>query len=63
MLFAAVEGYSELHLQDPTVDQLLSQSGRVEVLKRCRHSIFHFQKQYFDDRFMRAMLDDLLFTQ
>jgi hypothetical protein len=22
------------------------------VLKRCRHGIFHFQKQYFDDRFM-----------
>jgi hypothetical protein len=62
MLFAVVEGYRELQLEDPKVDQLLNQAGRVDVLRRCRNGAFHFQKDYFDDRFMAAILD-LLFSQ
>lgn len=49
-LYVVVEGWKELDLHDPTVDDLL-QSPNVELLKRFRHGTFHFQKNYFDGRF------------
>jgi hypothetical protein len=62
MLYVVVEGYRELKLKDSAVDSLLADSGRLDVLKRCRNGIFHFQKNYFDDRFM-GPLRDLFFTE
>jgi hypothetical protein len=50
-LYVVVEGWRELRLSDPTVDELLK-SPNVDLLKRYRHGVFHFQKNYFDDRFM-----------
>lgn len=49
-LYVVVEGWRELDLHDPTIDEFL-QSPNVELLKRFRHGAFHFQKHYFDDRF------------
>jgi hypothetical protein len=62
MLLTVIEGYQELHLQDVQVDKLLQQTTRVDVLRRCRNGIFHFQKDYFDDHFV-APMRDLFFTQ
>lgn len=62
MLYVVVEGYLELKLKDSAVDSLLADSGRLDVLKRCRNGIFHFQKDYFDNRFM-GPLKDLFFTE
>ncbi len=62
LLFTVVEGYRELKLTDSQVDSLLSQSARVDVLRRCRNGMFHFQQDYFDDRLIGPM-KDLFFTE
>ena len=49
-LYVVVEGWKELKLQDSDVDRLLG-SPNVELLKRFRNGIFHYQRHYFDDRF------------
>ena len=49
-LYVVVEGYKELKLSDPAIDLLL-QSDNVELLRRYRNGTFHFQRNYFDDRF------------
>lgn len=51
-LYVVVEGWRELALSDPAVDALLSETEKVELLKKYRHGVYHFQKDYFDHRFM-----------
>jgi hypothetical protein len=49
-LYVVCEGWQELRLTDPKVDQLLQHPNLV-LLKRYRNGAFHFQKDYFDARF------------
>lgn len=53
-LHVVIEGWQELGLSDPIVDGLLD-SPNLELLKRYRNGVFHFQKDYFDDRFIDFM--------
>lgn len=53
-LYVVIEGWKEIGLSDPVVDSLLT-SPNVELLKRYRNGVFHFQKQYFDERFLGFM--------
>jgi hypothetical protein len=55
-LYVVIEGYQELKLSDSTIDALLA-SPNVDLLKRYRNGVFHFQKNYFDDRFIAFMRD------
>lgn len=55
-LYVVVEGWRELDLRDPEVDQLLA-SANVEPLRRYRNGVFHFQRQYFDERFVGLLAD------
>ncbi len=55
-LYVVIEGWKELGLSDPLVDSLLN-SPNVELLRRYRNGAFHFQKDYFDDRFLGFMRD------
>ena len=50
-LFVVIEGWRELGLTDTRIDILL-QSPNVELLRRYRNGAFHFQREYFDVRFM-----------
>ena len=50
-LCAVVEGWRELKLVDPTIDGLLA-SPNIEHLRRFRHGAFHYQRDYFDRRFL-----------
>lgn len=50
LLFVVLEGWRELGHQDAAVAELL-EPDRVELLRRFRNGAFHFQKEYFDDRF------------
>jgi hypothetical protein len=54
-LFVVVEGYSELGLKDDIVDELLKVSENIELLKRYRNGTAHYQKNYFDKRFLEFM--------
>jgi hypothetical protein len=53
-LFVVIEGYRDLGCTDPLVDSLL-RSPNVELLRRYRNGAFHFQRSYFDDRFLSFM--------
>jgi hypothetical protein len=56
-LYVVIEGYYQLHLKDPKIDALLA-SPNVDLLKRCRNGVFHFQKDYLDDRLLGCMQQD-----
>jgi hypothetical protein len=51
-LYVVVEGWQELKLADPRVDALLEDTEMVGLLRRYRHGTFHFQGNYWDDRFI-----------
>lgn len=53
-LYVVIDGWNELGLQDNAVNTLL-QSPNVNLLKRYRNGVFHFQKEYFDKRFIEFM--------
>src|SRR5438034_786877 len=50
-LFVVIEGWRHLGLSEPTIDALLA-SPNVDLLRRYRNGVFHFQKDYSDDRFL-----------
>jgi hypothetical protein len=49
-LYVVVEGWKRMALKDTVIDELL-ESPNIKLLKQFRHGAFHFQKEYFDDRF------------
>lgn len=55
-LYVVIEGWKKLGLSEPEVDALLA-SPNVELLRRYRNGVFHFQKEYFDERFLGFMRD------
>ena len=53
-LYVVIEGWRELQLTDTAIDGLL-QSSNVDLLRRFRNGVFHFQSQYNDKRFIAFM--------
>lgn len=53
-MYVVIEGWRDLGLSDPKIDNLLS-SLNVGLLKRYRNGAFHFQRDYFDQRFIEFM--------
>jgi hypothetical protein len=51
-LYTVVEGWKNLRLQDSVVDNLLLQTDQVDLLRRYRNGVDHFQKDYFSSKFM-----------
>ncbi len=50
-LFVVVEGWQEVELSDPEIDALLS-SPNVDLLRRFRNGVCHYQRNYNDPRFL-----------
>lgn len=55
-LYVVCEGWQDLGLSDPKVDKLLKHPN-LGLLKRYRNGAFHFQKDYFDTRFVEFQSD------
>jgi len=53
-LYVVIEGWQRLKLSDDIIDNLLI-SSNVQLLKRYRNGVFHFQKEYIDKRFEEFM--------
>jgi hypothetical protein len=53
-IYVVIEGYQELGLEDPIIDNLLK-SPNVAYLKRCRNGTFHFQKDYLSSKLQEFM--------
>jgi hypothetical protein len=49
-LYVVAEGWLELSLSSPKVEILLSNSENLGSLRRFRNGVFHFQRNYWDDR-------------
>ncbi len=52
--YVLIEGWQELGLKDKKIDAMLK-SENVALLKRYRNGVFHFQKEYYDKRFIELM--------
>lgn len=55
-LYVVIEGWQELQLVEPRLQALLNQTDFVGLLRRYRNGVFHFQKDYFDQRFADVWL-------
>lgn len=53
-LYVVIEGWRKLQLVDSVIDELLG-SKNVELLKRYRNGVFHFQSKYSNSRFTDFM--------
>src|SRR5258705_5390896 len=53
-LYVVCEGWQELKLTDPEIDKLLG-SPNLDVLRRYRNGVFHYQQDYFDTRIKEAI--------
>lgn len=50
-LYVLIEGWRDLGLKDDIIDKLLD-NPLVDLLRRFRNGVFHYQRNYFDERFM-----------
>jgi hypothetical protein len=53
-LYVVIEGWKALKLSDGVIDEFLK-SSNVELLRRYRNGVFHFQRDYNDERFNEFM--------
>lgn len=61
-LYVVIEGWQALKLRNATINRLLQQQAFVALLKRYRNGVFHFQKTYFDKRFVDVWKQDKSFV-
>lgn len=54
-LFVLIEGWQFLKLHDEAIDKLL-ESPYLDLLRRYRNAVFHFQSKFSDKRFVELML-------
>lgn len=53
-----LEGWTELEIGDPIVSLLVERyPENVEVLRRCRNAVYHFQKVVLDPRICKVLAD------
>ena len=55
-LYVVIEGWKTLHLEDKEIDLLLK-SSNVDLLRRFRNGVCHFQPEYLDSRFVGFMAE------
>ena len=56
-LFVVCEGWRRLALTDDIVDKLLKDKAKLGLLELYRHGAFHYQRDYFDRRFLNVWDD------
>ena len=57
LLYVVIEGWRDLKLRDPEVGPLLD-SPHVDLLRRVRNGAFHFQRDYWDAKFLDFVSTD-----
>lgn len=55
-LYVVMEGWRDLKLEDEAIDRML-ESGNVDLLRRYRNGVFHYQREYFDERLLSLIRD------
>ena len=57
-LYVVIEGWQELGLKDDKIDTFLD-SPNISLLRRYRNGVFHFQSDYYDERFLGFIRDGI----
>jgi hypothetical protein len=57
LLFAVIEGFQELQISDAKLDTLLAHPN-LDVLRRYRNAIFHFQADFYESMKVLEMLEN-----
>ena len=55
LIYVVVEGYRDLGLKDEKIEALLSDSVKVESLRRFRNAVFHFQEDPIGPKLMEFL--------
>jgi len=56
--YVVLEGWKELGWHDARIDDMLARyPGHVDVLRRCRNAVYHFQRGLFDERIGKCLED------
>lgn len=55
LLYVVVEGFKELKLSHPAVDECLKNDEYVNQLRRFRNAIFHYQKNPFSEKLLEFL--------
>jgi hypothetical protein len=58
-LFVVVEGWQKLRLEDLRIDAMLADTDKLQLLRRFRNGVFHFQSSHTDDRFAEFFAEGL----
>jgi len=53
-MYVVIEGWKELGLNDSKIDKLLT-SSNLDLLRRYRNAVFHYQKDYYSEKFRELM--------
>ena len=57
-IYIVIERWKELQLHDTNIDPLIC-SDNTDLLRRFRNGVFHFQKEYYDERFFGLISEGL----
>lgn len=55
LLYVIIEGFKELKLSYPEVDECLNNEEYVNYLRRFRNAVFHYQKDPFSEKIMQFL--------
>lgn len=55
LIFVVIEGFRELKCKDERVENLLAAENYVDLLRRFRNGVFHYQKEPMDPRLVTFM--------
>ncbi len=56
LIYVVIEGFRELRCADETVSVLLAKEDYVDLLRRFRNGVFHYQKDPIDSRLFDFMV-------
>lgn len=57
LLYVVIDGWGELKLSDPHVDECLMEAEYVKLARRYRNAAFHYQHAYYHEKFSAVWED------
>jgi hypothetical protein len=61
--YVVIEGWKELKLKDKEIDNLLgSYPDYIDIFRRCRNAVYHYQSEVLDKRIQEAMKGEDLYN-
>jgi hypothetical protein len=58
LVYVVIEGFRQMRCSDERVEKLLAEGEKVDLLRRFRNVVFHFQAETFDQRLLDFMTQE-----